>query len=122
MEGQTLEIENLTGKSGTVNTNSLDNKMTIDTIADSTSITVNGSGEIADAIYGGDATAQDLADVVTTGTDDSEKSAASQITTDEGIIAGKITADVNADGKITNTVYAKNTTNLGLSNWQPLTL
>lgn len=118
MEGQTLEIENLTGEGGTVNTNSLDNKMTIDTIADSTSITVNGSGEIADAIYGGDATAQDLANVVTTGT----KSAASQITTDEGIIAGKITADVNADGKITNTVYAKNTTNLGLSNLAAINL
>lgn len=122
MEGQTLEIENLTGEGGTVNTNSLDNKMTIDTIADSTSITVNGSGEIADAIYGGDATAQDLADVVTTVTGNSEKSAASQITTDEGIIAGKITADVNADGEITNTVYAKNTTNVGLSNLAAINL
>ena len=122
MEGQTLEIEKLTGEGGTVNTNSLDNKMTIDTIADSTSVTVNGSGEIADAILGGNATAQDLADVVTTGSGGSEKSAASQITTDEGIIAGKITADVNADGKITNTVYAKNTTNLGLSNLAAINL
>ncbi len=121
-ENQEVNVVTLTGEGGTVNTNSLDNKMTIDTIADSTSITVNGSGEIADAIYGGDATAQDLADVVTTGTDDSEKSAASQITTDEGIIAGKITADVNADGKITNTVYAKNTTNLGLSNLAAINL
>ena len=121
-ENQEVNVVTLTGEGGTVNTNSLDNKMTIDTIADSTSITVNGSGEIADAIYGGDATAQDLADVVTTGTDDSEKSAASQITSDEGIIAGKITADVNADGKITNTVYAKNTTNLGLSNLAAINL
>lgn len=121
-ENQEVNVVTLTGEGGTVNTNSLDNKMTIDTIADSTSITVNGSGEIADAIYGGDATAQDLADVVTTGTDDSEKSAASQITTDEGIIAGKITADVNADGKISNTVYAKNTTNLGLSNLAAINL
>lgn len=117
-ENQEVNVTNLTGEGGTVNTNSLYNKMTIDTIVDSTSITVNGSGEIADAIYGGDATAQDLADVVTTGT----KSAASQITTDEGIIAGKITADVNADGKITNTVYAKNTNNLGLSNLAAINL
>lgn len=115
MEGQTLEIEKLTGEGGTVNTNSLDNKMSIGTVADSTSVTVNGSGEIADAIYGGDATAQDLADVVTTGTGESEKSAASQITTDEGIIAGKITADVK-DGEVTNYTVAKNTTNVGLSN------
>ena len=122
MKGQALEIENLNGTGGTVNTNSLDNKMSIGTVADSTSVTVNGSGEIADAILGGNATAQDLADVVTTGTGDSEKSAASQITTDEGIIAGKITADVNADGEITNTVYTKNTTNVGISNLAAINL
>ena len=121
-DGQQVNVTNLTGESGTVNTNSLDNKMSIGTVADSISVTVNGSGEIADAIYGGDATAQDLADVVTTGTGDSEKSAASQITTDEGIIAGKITADVNADGEITNTVYAKNTTNVGISNLAAINL
>lgn len=117
-ESQQITVTELDGTGGTVNTNSLNNKMSISTIADSTSITVNGSGEIADAIYGGDATAQDLANVVTTGT----KSAASQITTDEGIIAGKITADVNADGEITNTVYAKNTTNVGLSNLAAINL
>ena len=120
-ENQEVNVVTLTGEGGTVNTNSLDNKMTIDTIADSTSITVNGSGEIADAIYGGDATAQDLADVVTTGTGDSEKSAASQITTDEGIIAGKITADVK-DGEVTNYTVAKNTTNVGLSNLAAINL
>lgn len=121
-ESQQITATELDGTGGTVNTNSLNNKMRIGTVADATSITVNGRGEIADAILGGNATAQDLADVVTNGTDDSEKSAASQITTDEGIIAGKITADVNADGKITNTVYAKNTTNLGLSNLAAINL
>ena len=121
-ESQQITATELDGTGGTVNTNSLSNKMSIGTVADSTSVTVNGSGEIADAILGGNATAQDLADVVTTGTGDSEKSAASQITTDEGIIAGKITADVNAYGKITNTVYAKNTTNLGLSNLAAINL
>lgn len=121
-ENQEVNVTNLNGTGGTVNTNSLENKMSIGTVADSTSITVNGSGEIADAIYGGNATAQDLADVVTTGTGDSEKSAASQITTDEGIIAGKITADVNADGEITNTVYTKNTTNVGISNLAAINL
>lgn len=121
-ENQQITATELDGTGGTVNTNSLDNKMSIGTVADRTSITVNGSGEIADAILGGNAAAQDLADVVTTGSGGSEKSAASQITTDEGIIAGKITADVNADGKITNTVYAKNTTNLGLSNLAAINL
>lgn len=121
-ESQQITATELDGAGGTVNTNSLNNKMSISTVADSTSVTVNGSGEIADAILGGNATAQDLADVVTTGSGGSEKSAASQITTDEGIIAGKITADVNAYGKITNTVYAKNTTNLGLSNLAAINL
>lgn len=121
-ESQQITVTELDGTGGAVNTNSINNKMTIGTVADSTSVTVNGSGEIADAILGGNATAQDLADVVTTGSGGSEKSAASQITTDEGIIAGKITADVNADGKITNTVYAKNTTNLGLSNLAAINL
>ena len=122
-ENQQITVTELDGTGGTVNTNSINNKMTIgtvgkDTVGKDTAITVNGSGEIADAIYGGDATAQDLANVVTTGT----KSAASQITTDEGIIAGKITADVNADGEITNTVYTKNTTNVGLSNLAAINL
>lgn len=122
-ENQQITVTELDGTGGTVNTNSLYNKMNIKNVDEDTAITVNGSGEIADAIYGGDATAQNLADVVvTTGSGGSEKSAASQITTDEGIIAGKITADVNAYGKITNTVYAKNTTNLGLSNLAAINL
>ena len=121
-ENQQITATELDGTGGTVNTNSLDNKMSIGTVVGSTSVTVNGSGKIADAIYGGDATAQDLADVVTTSSGGSEKSAASQITTDEGIIAGKITADVNADGEITNTVYTKNTTNVGISNLAAINL
>ena len=120
-ENQEVNVTNLTGNGGTVNTNSLYNKMNIDNVGKDTAITVNGSGEIADAIYGGDATAQDLADVVTTGTGNSEKSAASQITTDEGIIAGKITADVK-DGEVTNYTVAKNTTNVGLSNLAAINL
>ncbi len=116
-ENQEVNVVTLTGEGGTVNTNSLDNKMSIGTVGKDTAITVNGSGEIADAIYGGDATAQNLADVVTTGT----KSAASQITTDEGIIAGKITADVK-DGEVTNYTVAKNTTNVGLSNLAAINL
>lgn len=72
-ESQQITATELDGTGGTVNTNSLNNKMSISTVADSTSVTVNGSGEIADAIYGGNATAQDLADVVTTGIGGSKK-------------------------------------------------
>ena len=77
-ESQQITVTELDGTGGTVNTNSLDNKMSIGTVVGNPSVTVNGSGEIADAIYGGDATAQKLANVVTTSTG---KSAASQITT-----------------------------------------
>lgn len=117
-ESQQITVTELDGTGGTVNTNSLNNKMNIKDVDKDTAITVNGSGEIADAIYGGDATAQKLADVVTT---DTGKSAASQITTDEGIIAGKITADVK-DGEVTNYTVAKNTTNVGLSNLAAINL
>lgn len=117
-KNQEVNVTNLNGNGGTVNTNSLYNKMNIKNVDEDTAITVNGSGEIADAIYGGDATAQNLADVVTTGTG---KSAASQITTDEGIIAGKITADVK-DGEVTNYTVAKNTTNVGISNLAAINL
>ena len=116
-ENQQITVTELDGTGGTVNTNSLYNKMNIKNVDEDTAITVNGSGEIADAIYGGDATAQNLADVVTTGT----KSAASKITTDEGIIAGKITADVK-DGEVTNYTVAKNTTNVGISNLAAINL
>ena len=117
-ENQQITATELDGTGGTINTNSLENKMNIKNVDEDTAITVNGSGEIADAIYGGDATAQNLADVVTTGTG---KSAASQITTDEGIIAGKITADVK-DGEVTNYTVAKNTTNVGISNLAAINL
>ena len=117
-ERQQITVTELDGTGGTVNTNSLNNKMNIKDVDKDTAITVNGSGEIADAIYGGDATAQKLANVVTT---DTGKSAASQITTDEGIIAGKITADVK-DGEVTNYTVAKNTTNVGLSNLAAINL
>lgn len=121
-ENQEVNVVTLTGNGGTINTNSLKNKMNIKNVGKDTAITVNGSGEIADAIYGGDKTAQDLANVVTTGTGEFEKSAASQITTDEGIIAGKITADVNAEGEVTNYTVAKNTTNVGISNLAAINL
>lgn len=121
-ENQQVNVAQLNGTGGTVNTNSLDNKMFISNANEETAVTVNGSGEIADAIYGGEATVQQLAEVVTTGTGADEKSAASKISTDEGIIAGKISADVNADGEVTNTVYTQNTTNVGISNMAAINL
>lgn len=44
-ESQQITVTELDGTGGTVNTNSINNKMTIGTVADSTSVTVNGSAK-----------------------------------------------------------------------------
>lgn len=109
---QSVNITELKG-TGVVNTNSLDNTMTITDAADA-SLTVNGSGDIADEIYKGDATAQKLANVVTSG----NKSVADKVTTDEGIIAGRYSFEVDGDGKVDpdSGSYTKNTKNEAISN------
>lgn len=113
-ESQQITVTELDGTGGTVNTNSLNNKMTIDAVHDSTSITVNGSGDIADAIYQDSAKAQKLANVVTS----SGTTAADKVTTDEGIIAGRYEFDVDEHGKVDtdNVSYTKNTKNEAISN------
>lgn len=107
---QSVNITELNG-TGVVNTNSLDNTMTITDAADA-SLTVNGSGDIADKIYKGDATAQKLANVVTSG----NKSVADKVTTDEGIIAGRYEFDVDDGGNVAKSSYTKNTKNEAISN------
>lgn len=107
---QSVNITELKG-TGVVNTNSLDNTMTIKDAADA-SLTVNGSGDIADAIYQDSAKAQDLANVVTSG----DKSVADKVTTDEGIIAGRYEFDVDDGGNVAKSSYTKNTKNEAISN------
>ena len=94
--------------------------MTIDTVDIGASLTVNGSGDIADEIYQGKATAQDLAEVVKTG----NTTAADRVTTDEGIIAGRYEFDVDKDGKVdtANGSYTKNTKNEAISNMASISL
>ena len=117
--GQSVNINNLSG-TGVVNTESLGNKMTIDTVDIGASLTVNGSGDIADEIYQGKATAQGLAEVVKTG----NTTAADRVTTDEGIIAGRYEFDVDKDGKVdtANGSYTKNTKNEAISNMASISL
>ena len=45
-----VNIENLTGTGGTINTNNVDNKLSIENKAADTSLTVNGTKEVTDAI------------------------------------------------------------------------
>ena len=118
-KNQKVNVTNLNGNGGTVNTNSLDNRMNIDKVGTDTAITVNGSGEIADAIYQDSAKAQDLAKVVTSG----DKSVADKVTTDEGIIAGRYSFDVKGGNvDTTNFDYTKNTKNEAISNMASIAL
>lgn len=128
LEGQALEIEKLGGTGGIVNTNNLESSIKIGELANNSnglapSITVNGSGEIADAIYQSKEKAQELANVVTLTSDD-KKTVADKVTTDEGIIAGRYVFDINENGVVdtTNYDYTKNTKNESISNMASIAL
>lgn len=90
-----VKVENISGN-GTITTNSLDNKLDIGTKAEDTKLKVEGTGEIGDQILAGKATLEDLAGTAKVG----DKAASDEVETQEGIIAGKMSAKVGADGKI----------------------
>ncbi len=90
-----VKVENISGN-GTITTNSLDNKLVIDDKAAGTKLKVEGSGEIGDKILAGKATLEDLAATAKVG----DKTASDVVETQDGIIAGKMSAKVGTDGKI----------------------
>lgn len=90
-----VKVENISGN-GTITTNSLDNKLVIDEKAAGTKLKVEGSGEIGDKILAGKATLEDLAGTAKVG----DQTASDEVGTQDGIIAGKMSAKVGADGKI----------------------
>ena len=90
-----VKIENLNGTGGTINTDNVGNKLIIDNKAADTSLTVNGTKEVTDAIASGNAKLQDLADVVKS----NDKSAADTVTSDANDIIGGYAAKV-VDGKV----------------------
>ena len=89
-----VKVENISGN-GTITTNSLDNKLVIDDKAEGAKLKVEGSGEIGDKILAGKATLEDLAGTAKVG----DKTAADEVGTQDGIIAGRMSAKVR-DGKI----------------------
>lgn len=90
-----VNIENLKGNGGTINTDSVSNKLSIENKAADTSLTVNGTKEVTDAIANGEANLQKLADVVKS----NDKSAADIVTSDANDIIGGYSAKV-LDGKV----------------------
>lgn len=94
--GQKAEVKELKGKGGIINTNSLDNTLNIGTKAEDATLKVEGSGEIGDKILAGKATLEELAGTAKVG----DKTASDVVETQDGIIAGKMSAKVGTDGKI----------------------
>lgn len=90
-----VNIENLKGNGGTINTDSVSNKLSIENKAADTSLTVNGTKEVTDAIANGEANLQKLADVVKS----NDKSAADTVTSDANDIIGGYSAKV-LNGKV----------------------
>ena len=90
-----VKVEHISGN-GTITTNSLNNKLVIDTKAADTKLKVEGSGEIGDKILAGKATLEELAGTAKVG----DRTAANEVGTQDGIIAGKMSAKVGANGEI----------------------
>lgn len=90
-----VKVENISGN-GTITTNSLVNKLVIDTKDAGTKLKVEGSGEIGDKILAGKATLEDLAGTAKVG----DKTASDVVETQDGIIAGRMSAKVGANGEI----------------------
>lgn len=92
---QNVKVNKYDGN-GTVTTSSLQNKLTIGDKAADATLKVEGSGEIGDQILAGKATLEELAGTAKVG----DKTAADEVGTQDGIIAGKMSAKVGANGKI----------------------
>lgn len=117
LAGNTHTVDVLTSMSsdnGVVATNSLDSKVKVAKGAtkDIKSLTVKGSGAMADAIAKDPSVANKLANVVTN--EANGNSAATNVTTDEGEVAGAYSGTVDANGNLSGSL-AKNTTNENIS-------
>ena len=116
-----VNIENLTGTGGTINTNNVDNKLSVENKAADTSLTVNGTKEVTDAIASGEADLQKLADVVVKS---NGQSAANTVTSDANDIIGGYKVDVDESGKVkTSTAKTlENPTNRAISDMANISL
>lgn len=117
---QTIKVNTLSGTDATINTASLDNKVNI-TASTATGLTVHGTGAIADSIAKDNSNAQKLANVATLTS--TKQSAASQITTDEGVIAGAYNLKVeNGTVDMSKSTYTPNKTNVGIASMAAMNL
>lgn len=119
----TIDVVNkLSSNGGVVSTTNLDSKLVLDSGATNNvnKLTVKGTGAIADEIAKDSTVASKLANVVTT-SDDTSKSIATNVTTDEGVIAGAYNGTVNADGTVSGK-QSINTSNQGISSMAAISM
>lgn len=126
---QTIKVESLRGTDATISTASLDNQVRVQK-STAANLTIHGTGAIADAIAKDSSNAQKLANVAVLSKADAAKaralsseSIASQITTDEGVIAGAYNLKVE-NGKVdmAKSTYTPNTTNVGIASMAAMNL
>lgn len=113
-DAQTVDVlTKMSSDNGVVATNSLGNKVKVEEKANHIkSLTVKGTGAMADAIAKDPSVAKKLANVVTD--ESTGKSAATNVTTDEGEVAGAYSGTVDANGNLSGSL-AKNSTNENIS-------
>lgn len=113
-DAQTVDVlTSMSSDNGVVATNSLGNKVKVEENANHIkSLTVKGSGAMADAIAKDPSVANRLANVVED--ESTGKSAATNVTTDEGEVAGAYSGTVDANGNLSGSL-AKNSTNENIS-------
>lgn len=119
----TIDVVNkLSSDGGVVSTANLDSKLVLDSGATNNvkKLTVKGTGAVADEIAKDSTVASKLANVVTT-SDDTSKSIATNVTTDEGVIAGAYNGTVNADGTVSGN-QSINTSNQGISSMAAISM
>ena len=117
---QNITADNVTGNSGLVHTNDLNNQLHVDKIADNTEIVVQGNGAIADQIFQDKANADKLAGVVVGGADNDVLT--DKVTTEEGVIGGAFEGTVDKDGHVVGGIQAQNTFNMGVSDMASVSL
>lgn len=103
-------LNNISSDNGVVATSSLASKVKVANKVKS--LTVKGSGQMADAIAKDPSVADKLANVVEN--ESTGRSAATNVTTDEGEVAGAYSGTVSADGTVSGSL-AKNSTNENIS-------
>ncbi len=116
---QTVNVTDTLSGTGTIATNSLNNKLTAANVAEKANITVKGTGNIADLIASDSANAQKLAN---TAVDANGKIIAKNIKASAATIAGDYEAQVDANGNVVNEVKSQNKTNLSISKLGALSL